>query len=268
MPYKENEAVVGDCIELMKELPEGSVDLIFADPPFGIGYSYDVYKDDLNLEDYVRWSSSWIEQVKRALKEDGSFWVAIGDERVSEIDVLCKSLGFKRRSWVVWYYTFGVNCKSNFTRSHTHLLYYTKSDSFTFNADDPACRVPSARQIVYGDKRANSKGRLPDNTWILRPQDAAESFSDTEDTWHVSRVAGTFKERAGFHGCQMPTEIMERIIRFCSNTGELVLDPFCGSGTTAVAAIGLGRRIITSDISEDYVRNSNARITRSLEAGK
>ena len=77
-------------------------------------------------------------------------------------------------------------------------------------------------------------GRLPDDTWILRPQDLPDGFTPDEDTWYFPRVAGTFKERAGFHGCQMPEQLLGRIIRVCSNPGELVLDPFGGSGTTLV----------------------------------
>src|SRR5690606_38957268 len=99
------------------------------------------------------------------------------------------------------YYTFGVNCKYGFSRSHTHLFHFVKDPKkFTFNAADPEIRVPSARQLVYGDRRANPKGRLPDNTWILRPQDMPDGFQQDGDTWYFPRVAGTFKERQGFHG--------------------------------------------------------------------
>src|SRR5262249_51559259 len=133
--------------------------------------------------------------------------------------------GFHCRSWVVWYYTFGVNCKYKFSRSHAHLFHFVKdAKAFTFNHE--AIRVPSARQLVYADGRANPTGRLPDDTWILRPQDLPGSFTAEEDTWYFPRVAGTFKERAGFHGCQMPEQLLGRIIRVCSNTGELVFDPF------------------------------------------
>ena len=109
---------------------------------------------------------------------------------------------------------------------------------FAFNSED--IRVPSARQLVYGDKRANSKGRLPDDTWVLRPQDLPEGFQPSDDTWYFPRVAGTFKERAGFHGCQMPEQLLARIIRASSNEGELVLDPFGGSGSTLIACERLG----------------------------
>jgi site-specific DNA-methyltransferase (adenine-specific) len=156
-----------------------------------------------------------------------------------------------------------VNCKYKFSRSHAHLLYLVKHrERFTFNADDPAIRVPSARQLVYGDKRANPEGRLPDDTWILRPQDLPDGFQAHEDTWYFSRVCGTFKERAGWHGCQMPEQLLGRIIRACSNEGELVLDPFAGSGTTLAVAKKLKRRFLGFEVSQQYTEQIKSRLRR------
>ncbi|MEX0713819.1 MAG: site-specific DNA-methyltransferase, partial [Pirellulales bacterium] len=170
-------------------------------------------------------------------------------------------LGLNCRSWVIWYYTFGVNCTRKFSRSHAHLFHLVKDrERFTFNADDPAIRVPSARQLVYADARANPKGRLPDDTWILRPQDVPGGFSADQNTWYFPRVAGTFKERAGFHGCQMPEQLLGRIIRASSNPGGLVLDPFAGSGTTLAVAKKLGRRWIGFELSEQYAEQIQARL--------
>src|ERR1043165_5316444 len=192
-----------DCIAGMNALPAGSVDLIFADPPFNIGYKYDVYEDKMAAEEYLAWTRKWGEAVIRTLKPDGSFWLAIGDDFAAELKLLFqRDLGLTCRSWVIWYYTFGVNCKAKFSRSHTHLFYFVKNPKkYTFN--DATIRVPSARQLVYGDARADAHGRLPDDTWILRPQDLPEGFMADEDTWYIPRVCGTFKERAGWHGCQI-----------------------------------------------------------------
>lgn len=258
----------GDCIAGMRSLPAESVDLAFADPPFNIGYEYDHYIDELEADEYLRWSYDWLAEVKRVLKPDGTFWLAIGDEFAAELKVLMqRQLGFICRSWVVWYYTFGVNCKYKFSRSHVHLFYMVKdSENFTFNSEDPAVRVPSARQLVYGDKRANPKGRLPDDTWILRPQDCPESFQPHEDTWYVPRVNGTFKERKGWHGCQMPEQVLGRIIRACSREGETVLDPFTGSGTTLAVAKKLNRRFLGFELSPDYAQQAKSRL-REIEAG-
>ena len=242
-----------DCIEGMQSLATGSIDLVFADPPFNIGYDYDVYQDNLEADDYLKWTSSWIEQVVRVLKNDGTFWLAIGDEYAAEMKVLMqREFGLTCRSWVIWYYTFGVNCKRKFNRSHAHLFHMVKDPKqFTFNTSE--IRVPSARQLVYGDKRANPNGRLPDDTWVLRPQDLPEGFTVDDDTWYFPRVAGTFKERLGVHGCQMPEQLLGRIIRASSDPGELVMDPFAGSGTTLAVAKKLRRDYLGFELSEQYI---------------
>ena len=282
----------GDCIEQMNALEAGSANLVFADPPFNIGYEYDVYRDKLGREKYLDWSREWMGAVHRLLADNGTFWLAIGDEYAAELKIEAQQLGFHCRSWVIWYYTFGVNCKRKFTRSHAHLFHFVKDpDNFVFRAEALENRIPSARQLVYNDSRANPDGRLPDDTWIIRPADAAgemddeeyvtidappqrddqqtwtlrpqdiqDCFSTEEDTWYFPRVAGTFKERAGFHGCQMPEQLLGRIIRICSEEGGLVVDPFSGSGTTVAVAKKLGRRYLAFDLSEQYVTQGSQRL--------
>ena len=284
MPDPVNTIVNTDCVAGMNALEAGSVDLVFADPPFNIGYDYDVYNDSLDSERYLHWCRDWMQAVHRALADNGTFWLAIGDEYAAELKIEAKKLGFHCRSWVIWYYTFGVNCSRKFTRSHAHLFHFVKDPAnFVFRADELENRIPSARQLVYNDSRANPKGRLPDDTWIippagyipaqtadeeaaapppepdtdqtwtLRPQDLATRFRPEEDTWYFPRVAGTFKERAGFHGCQMPEQLLARIIRVCSEPDALVMDPFSGSGTTVTVARKLGRRYLGFDLSPQYV---------------
>ncbi len=252
----------GDCLHGLSVMPPASVDLVFADPPFNIGYLYDTYEDRRSDEEYLGWCRSWMQEVRRLLKADGTLWVAIGDEYVAELKVLLtRELGLHMRSWVVWYYTFGQNCARNFSRSHTHLLYLVRDpERFTFNEADPNLRVPSARQRVYRDSRGHPSGRLPDNTWILRPQEAPESFGADEDTWHVPRVNGTFRERQGFHGCQMPEQVLGRIIRACSSEADVVLDPFVGSGTTPVVAKKLARRFVGFELSTEYAAKACVRL--------
>ena len=268
---KPGKIFMGDCIKRMRKIDDGAVDLVFADPPFNIGYEYDKYDDRKDDEKYLDWCREWIGEIHRILKPSGTFWLAIGDDYAAELKVAAqREIGFSTRSWVIWYYTFGVNCKKKFSRSHTHLFHFVKNEKkFTFNADDPEIRVPSARALVYGDKRANPKGRLPDDTWILRPQDFQSDnygFSADQDTWYFARVAGTFKERQGFHGCQMPEQLLGRIIRTSSNEGDLVLDPFAGSGTTLAVAKKLGREWLGFELSPDYVKAANKRI-KSVSEG-
>lgn len=249
----------GDCVSTLAQIPDGCIHLAFADPPFNIGYDYDEYDDRLEAEKYVEWSHAWMAQVHRVLSPTGAFWLAIGDEYAAELKLEAQKLGFVCRSWVIWYYTFGVHCKMKFTRSHAHLFHFVRhAGQFTFNAE--AIRVPSARQLVYNDRRAASGGRVPDDTWILRPQDCPTGFQPDEDTWYFPRVAGTFKERAGFHGCQMPEQLLGRIIRACSNEGEVVLDPFSGSATTLAVAKKLNRRFLGCELSKDYAAQGTRRL--------
>lgn len=249
----------GDCVAGMQQLPDDCIDLVFADPPFNIGFTYDVYNDRLEAEQYLDWSDQWMTEVLRVLKPSGSFWLAIGDEYAAELKVTAAEIGFHCRSWVVWYYTFGVHCKNKFTRSHAHLFHFVK-DAEQFKFRNESVRVPSARQLVYGDARANAAGRMPDDTWILRPQDLVDGFTPSEDVWYFPRVAGTFKERAGFHGCQMPEQLLGRIIRCCSDEGDVVMDPFSGSSTTVAVAKKLHRRWLSYELSEEYVALGTQRL--------
>jgi len=264
-----NQIIKGNSIQILNDGPEGWVDLVFADPPFNIGYLYHGYNDERNTEDYLKFSEEWMSAVYRALKPNGAFYLAIGDEYAADLTVIARrKIGFHMRNWIIWHYTFGQQTKMMFAKSHTHILYFTKNpnpQAITFNAD--AVRVASARQTTYGDKRANSKGKLPDDTWYLRPQETPEPFFDaTGDTWNVARVCGTFKEREGWHGCQMPIGVLDRIIKASSNPGDIVLDPFNGSGTTCVSAALLGRQYVGIDQSEEYVNYARKRLEHTLSA--
>jgi site-specific DNA-methyltransferase (adenine-specific) len=253
-----NEVIEGDCVQVLAGLPPESVDLVFADPPFNIGYEYDRYDDRREKADYLAWTEKWLAAVVRVLKPDGSFFLAIGDEFVAEHKVRLDALGLTMRNWIVWHYTFGVNCSKKFNRSHAHILYYVRDPkNYTFRPD--AVRVPSARMTTYADRRANPVGKLPDDTWVLRPQESAGHFQPDSDTWFVSRVCGTFKERVS-HPCQMPEAVLERIIRVATADDGLVLDPFAGSGTTLAVAKKLGRRYLGVELSEQYADGVRKRL--------
>ena len=105
-----NEVYEGDCLELLQDVETGSIHLAFADPPFNIGFEYDVYQDRRSADEYLTWCRQWMKELDRVLVDDGTFWLAIGDEFAAELKVLAqREIGFHCRSWVIWYYTFGVN---------------------------------------------------------------------------------------------------------------------------------------------------------------
>lgn len=231
----------GDCLKIMELQKEKYVDLVFADPPFNIGFPYPLSEDNLSRGEYISWSRRWMKAVHRILKDNGTFWLAIGDEYVSDLKHVAESERFTIRNWIIWHYTFGVHCTNKFSRSHTHLLYFVKNPrEFTFNAD--AIRVPSARQTIYKDKMANPQGRVP------------------PDTWTYPRIAGTHKERRPGLCPQMPEQILGRIIRACSNLGDLVFDPFAGTGTTLAVAKKLGRAFLGIEIDPGYLQNIRRRL--------
>jgi DNA modification methylase len=238
-----NKIICGDCIEILGEVGKPFANLIFADPPFNIGYKYDKYYDKVKSKNYIAWTKEWMRVCKKVLKPNGSFYIAIGDEYAANVKIIADELGLFMRNWIIWHYTFGQQTKNKFARAHTHIFYFVNDKkNFTFN--EYAVRVPSDRQLIYGDKRANPAGKLPDDVW-----------------GEFSRVCGTFKERTGWHPCQMPENLLKRIIAVSSNRGDCVLDPFSGSGTTLAAAKQLGRNYVGVEISKKYVENAKKRLT-------
>jgi len=239
-----NNIIHGDCVEILRGVTEPFADLIFADPPFNIGYKYDKYHDKKAHEKYLAWTEDWIGACTGALKPHGSFYIAIGDEYAANIKLIAEDQGLVLRNWIIWHYSFGQQTKTKFARAHTHIFYFVKDPkNFTFN--DQIVRVISDRQKKYRDKRANPAGKMPDDVWNEYP-----------------RICGTFIERTGFP-CQMPESLLARIIRVSSNEGDWVLDPFCGSGTTATVAHKLNRTYTSSDMSEQYVEAAQQRIANS-----
>jgi site-specific DNA-methyltransferase (adenine-specific) len=236
-----NQIICGDCIEVLGTVRKPFADLVFADPPFNIGYKYDTYNDKQKRESYVGWTEQWMRACYRVLHQHGSFYIAIGDEHVADVKTIADELKLEMRNWIIWHYTFGQQMKKKFARSHTHILYFVK-DKRRFVFNDDVVRVISDRQKKYQDKRANPEGKMPDDVWDEYP-----------------RVCGTFRERTGFP-CQMPESLLARIIRVSSHEGDWVLDPFCGSGTTAAVSHKLNRRFTTIDTSEAYVHAARMRM--------
>jgi site-specific DNA-methyltransferase (adenine-specific) len=239
-----NKIICGDCIDVLGKVDKPFADLIFADPPFNIGYKYDKYNDKVKKKNYIAWTKDWMSACKKVLKPNGSFYIAIGDDYAANIKIIADELGLIMRNWIIWHYSFGQQMKTKFARSHTHIFYFVNDKKdFTFN--DEEVRVISDRQKKYRDKRANPNGKMPDDVWDEYP-----------------RLCGTFIERTNFP-CQMPESLLARIIRISSNENDGVLDPFSGSGTTAAVAHKLNRIYTGIEISEEYVKESQKRIKES-----
>ncbi len=247
------EIVHGDCEAVLSERFVGLGDqgeqpsLIFTDPPYNLGIDYGsgAKSDKRSRDEYFRWCCNWIGWCVDSLHDCGSMWVMMSEDYADEIGCILTREGLTRRAWVVWYERFGVHLGNRFGRCSRHLLYYVKHPKhYTFNAG--AVLVQSARQRA-GDKRANPNGKVMDNVW------------------DIPRVAGSHAERIDGVPTQIPLEIMRRIVGSTSNPGDLVVDPFCGSGTTGVACFELGRRFIGIDNNATYCAIARDRLRTTQE---
>jgi site-specific DNA-methyltransferase (adenine-specific) len=244
--------VVGDCVDALRLLPNRCADLVFADPPFNIGLSFDICKDRWKREEYLSWVDQWLSQIVRILKPNGSLWIMMGDDYVCDYKAKIDSLGLKLRNWIIWHYTLGRPAKRRFAQSHCHILYYVADlDNYTFNFDD--VRIPSIGITYIKNPKNNPRGKVPNDVWYLHPNESNELFQPEHDVWFYPRVVGVSKERVD-HPTQKPEALMERIIKVATNPGDLVVDPFAGSGITLAVASRLGRNYWGCEISPNYAR--------------
>ncbi|MFM9959947.1 MAG: DNA methyltransferase [Planctomycetaceae bacterium] len=234
----------GDCIEELAKLKPGTARLAFADPPYnqGIDYGPGRNADSLADEAYLAWCRRWIKACVRVLTDDGSLWVMISDEYADHFGLLLREAGLHRRSWIKWYETFGVNCTNNFNRCSRHIFYCVKNPRrFVFNTD--AVSRPSDRQSKYADSRANPHGKLWDNVWC------------------IPRLVENSRERLPDFPTQLPLALVRPIVLCASQPGDLVIDPFSGSGTTGVASVETGRRFIGLEKSSQFAVLARQRLT-------
>jgi DNA modification methylase len=242
------EITEGDCVEVLTTLAPGSVRLVFADPPYNIGVDYGngPDADRLDQDDFLDWSQSWIDAAAKLLAPDGSMWVLINDEWADLFGVMLRDAGLHRRSWIKWYESFGINNTGNFNRCSRHLFYCVKDPKrFVFHGD--AVSRPSDRQLKYQDKRADPGGKLWDNVWGINPP--------------IPRLVDNHAERLPDFPTQLPLALLLPIVGCASDPGDLVLDPFNGSGTTGAAAIRLGRRYRGIEKSPQFASMARLRLT-------
>jgi site-specific DNA-methyltransferase (adenine-specific) len=245
---------VGDCREVLPAIPEvaaGEVDLIFADPPFNWNRAYDEWDDRMKREDYLDFTAQWLDACVTALKPSGAFWVNIPDDTAAEIVVHLKQRGLHMVNWCIWHYRFGQNRLGAFINSKVHALYFVKEpkEERTWNADP--ILEPSDRATTYFDPRTHNK------------KEGTNGLRVPMDVWYGKfwgRIQGNNKERRHAHDNQIPEVYLERVIRACSNEGDLVLDPFLGSGTTGLIARELGRRSIGVEFSKANAKSCYERI--------
>jgi site-specific DNA-methyltransferase (adenine-specific) len=241
------EVWLGDAVLWLRSLANESVDLIFADPPYNIGKAeWDTFESQ---QAYVAWSLQWIEEAARVLKPTGTLYICGFSEILADLRLPAARF-FQGCRWLVWHYKNKANLGNDWGRSHESILHFRKSRSFTFNTEDVRIPYgnhtlkypehPQAESSQYG--KGNGKGRL----WHPHPKGAKP-----KDVIEIPTTCNGMHEKTA-HPTQKPEELLRQIILASSNPSDLVIDPFLGSGTTAVVAEQLKRRWRGCDASPEY----------------
>lgn len=246
----------GDCIKLLRKVPSRSVQLVVTSPPYNVGKEYE---RNLTIESYLKFQRRVIDECVRIVKPGGSICWQVGNHvnghgQMIPLDILLHPFFaaftdtecLRMRNRIVWHFEHGLHCTTRFSGRYESILWYTKGDNYTFNLD--AVRVPQkypGKKAHKGERRGqytcNPLGKNPGDVWII----------PNVKSNHVEKT---------IHPCQFPIEIPERLILALTNEKDLVVDPFLGVGTTAVASVMHDRRIAGADLKAVYLKTARRRI--------
>jgi adenine-specific DNA-methyltransferase len=249
----------GDCLSLLKQIPDGTAQLVITSPPYNIGKSYEKKR---TLEQYLALQRVVIAECVRITRIGGSICWQIGHHtnghgQVIPLDMLMhplfaeheQSAKIRLRNRIIWHFEHGLHCKHRFSGRHETILWYTKGDKYVLNLD--AVRVPQkypGKKAYKGPRRGeysgNPLGKNPGDVWIF------------------PNVKGKHIEKTN-HPCQFPIELPARLVLALSKPGDLVVDPFVGVGTTAVAAVLHGRRAAGAEIVPAYLDIARDRVQKA-----
>lgn len=267
MKKEDHKILLGDCLKAMKKLPANSVDLIFTDPPYNRGLKYvkKDFKDRKPTKDYLKWMQERLQEMHWLLKPTGSLYLMNYPELNARIlPFLEDELKMDLRRWIVWHYPTNIgHSKKNWTRAHRSILFLTKGKEYTFNRKEilQPYKNPDVGKIK---KRIEEgyKGRGAYDTLEIKDiQEILELEGQPRDIIKRNLLKNVRKERKKWHECQLPPELIEIFIKVSSNPGDIVLDPFAGTFTTAMAAKKLGRKSISIELSKKYVRYGKSRLS-------
>jgi adenine-specific DNA-methyltransferase len=260
----------GECVEILSEIPDETIKLIITSPPYNIGKEYE---KSVSLESYLKSLRPSIEQIVRVLANDGSICWQIGnyvkDAEVFPLDIyfyqLFKEFGLKLRNRIIWHFEHGLHASKRFSGRYETLLWFTKSDDYTFNLD--SVRVPSkypGKTHFKGDKKGlpsgNPLGKNPSDVWKILVQDWETCL------WEIPNVKANHPEKT-LHPCQFPIELAERCVLALTDENDWVLDPFSGVGSAMLAALKNNRRAFGCEKETEYIEIAKQRIA-DLYTGK
>ncbi len=253
----------GDTNDFIEEIPDESVKLIITSPPYNLGKAYE---DRVSIETYLNDQASLIEKLVRVLRSDGSICWQVGNfvekGEVFPLDIyyypIFKDLGLRLRNRIIWHFGHGLHTSKRFSGRYETILWFTKSDDYTFNLDP--VRVPSKypgkrhyKGPNKGKPSGNPKGKNPSDVWSGIAREWEEAF------WEIPNVKSNHPEKT-IHPCQFPIELVERCVLALTNEGDWVFDPYAGVGSALIAAIKRQRRAMGSEQNGDYVEIARQRI--------
>ena len=250
-PFTLDKAYEMDLLDGLGKVPNSSINLIVTDPPFNIGYKYDEYVDSVAEVDYVGWCNKWIEECFRVLTDEGSIYLMCLS-RQSHMFMNLLSMYGVFQNLIAWKRPCTGSRHNHFRHDYQSILFYSKTKDNYFNR--------------YADVRKTK--------WKTFGQgEGRKGMGDLWDDIHfIYAGAIVHKEavlnpglKSKVHACQMPIALAERCIMFSSKEGDIVLDPLCGSSSTGVGAINLGRRFLGFDVSRKYVDLSNSRLRKAID---
>ena len=244
---------VGDCLEVMREIPDGNMDAVITSPPYNLGK---VYEERAELREYLQLQRRWIAAAARVVKHGGAICWQVGNYvrngRVYPLDLeiypLFRDLGLVLRNRIVWTFGHGLHCTRRLSGRHETVLWFSKGNQYTFNLD--AIRVPQK----YPNKRhykGPRKGELSGNPLGANPG----------DVWAITNVKHNHPEKTN-HPCQFPEGLARRLVLMATNPGDAVLDPFCGVGTTGVPCVESDRDFHGIDKDAGYIETARKRLAK------
>ena len=247
----------GDALELLAALPPSSVDLTVTSPPYNIGKAYE---NRLQIDDYVGWCERWIRQIHAATTATGAFWLNVG---YLQVPGKAKALPIPYLLWnrvdfflvqeVVWHYGAGVASRRSFSPRNEKFLWFVKDERhYMFDLDavrDPNVKYPNQKK--HGKLKCNPLGKNPTDVWTFPKVTSGANRSARERTSHPA---------------QFPLAVIDRVVKASSCPGDVVLDPFIGSGTTAEAALKQGRVVVGFEMRRDYIEIARRRVETARRA--
>ena len=258
-----------DALEFMNGISDNSVKLIITSPPYNIGKEYEVRK---KIEEYLNNIKPIMLEMYRILSIDGSICWQVGNYvengEVFPLDIyyyfIFKELGLKLRNRIIWHFGHGLHCKNRFSGRYETILWFTKSDKYTFNLD--AVRIPSkypGKRYYKGEKKGqisgNKLGKNPEDVWELTLNRLYDDWDSL--IWDIPNVKSNHPEKVD-HPCQFPVELVERCVLALTNENDIVYDPFAGVGSALIGALKNNRQAFGTEVEEKYVNIGLDRIKK------